>query len=246
MVVNLFKKYFKIVIVLLFIITIITLCCQYVKFDNLTVQTEFFAKRDAKYYDTVDDVPNFDGEPFVIINNNVPNFNKKDLVEKSFEEFSAFDEHGRSGTAFACIGTDIMPTEERKSTKKAEVIGWVYVKNITYDGVKLFNKCHLIGYQLTGENSNSRNMIAGTRYFNNQGMLPFENMVAEYVKSSENHVLYRVTPVFIDDNFLAKGVQIEAMSIEDNGEDICFNVFVYNAYPGIVINYETGEITEKQ
>lgn len=195
---------------------------------------------------SLDNIPKFDNEnAFVIINDNVPQFYKDDLVTKSYEEYSRLDELGRCGEVMACIGTDIMPTKERGSISKIKPTGWQTVKYSNIDGKYLYNRCHLIGYQLTGENANGRNLITGTRYLNTEGMLPFENMVADYVKETKNHVIYRVTPIFKGDNLLASGVQIEAQSVEDDGEGICFNVYVYNAQPDIIIDYATGDSKAK-
>ena len=192
------------------------------------------------YIASVNDVPEFCGEPYVKIKDNVPDFNDKELKKISFEVYSELDELGRCGVAKACIGKDIMPTEERGSIGQIKPSGWHTVKYNIVDGKYLYNRCHLIGYQLTGENANPKNLITGTRYLNVEGMLPFENMVADYVKETANHVLYRVTPVYDDSNLVARGVQIEAKSVEDKGEGICFNVYVYNNQPGIAINYLNG------
>ena len=198
-------------------------------------------QNDAVYAD-FENLPEFDGStPYVIINDNQPGFSEDDLTTKSYEAYGELDYLGRCTTAMACVGKDIMPTEERGSIGQVKPTGWHTVKYDIVDGKYLYNRCHLIGYQLTGENANKQNLITGTRYMNVDGMLPFENMVADYVKETGNHVLYRVTPVFLDDNLLASGVQIEAYSVEDNGEGICFNVYVYNAQPGIEIDYATGE-----
>ena len=151
------------------------------------------------------------------------------------------DELGRCGVAEACIGIDLMPTEDRGAIGQIKPSGWHTVKYDIVDGKYLYNRCHLIGFQLTGENANEKNLITGTRYFNVEGMLPFENMVADYVKETENHVMYKVTPVYDGDNLVAKGVIMEAYSVEDKGEGISFNVFVHNVQPGIVIDYKTGE-----
>ena len=196
---------------------------------------------DALFAD-FDNLPEFDGStPYVVINENQPGFSEDDLTTKSYEVYGEIDYLGRCTTAIACVGKDIMPTEERGSIGQVKPTGWHTVKYDIVDGRYLYNRCHLIGYQLTGENVNKKNLITGTRYMNVDGMLPFENMVADYVRETDNHVLYRVTPVFLDDNLLASGVQIEAYSVEDNGEGICFNVYVYNAQPGIEIVYATGE-----
>lgn len=185
-------------------------------------------------------IPAYAGEPFVVLNNNFPYFLEDELVATSFEYYSPLDALGRCGVTYACIGTDIMPTEERGNIGQVKPTGWHTIKYDGIDGNYLYNRCHLIGYQLTGENANEQNLITGTRYMNVDGMLPFENMVADYVKETGNHVLYRVTPIFDGDNLLAAGVQMEAMSVEDEGEGIFFHVFVYNVQPGIVINYADG------
>lgn len=187
------------------------------------------------------DIPEYDGSPFVSVNDNQPEFAEKDLTTKSFETYSDLDDYGRCGVAYANVGQDLMPTEERGSIGKVKPSGWHTVKYDIVDGKYLYNRCHLIGYQLTAENANERNLITGTRYLNVDGMLPFENMVADYVKETGNHVLYRVTPVYEEDNLVASGVQMEAMSVEDEGDGILFNVFCYNVQPGISIDYETGE-----
>lgn len=183
----------------------------------------------------------YDGAPYAVLNNNVPNFSQTDFVTYSYEMYSELDSLGRCGVAMANVGQDLMPTEERGSIGQIKPSGWQTVKYDIVDGKYLYNRCHLIGYQLTGENANKENLITGTRYMNMEGMLPFENMVADYVKETGNHVLYRVTPVFQGDNLLADGVQMEAMSVEDNGDGICFNVFVYNAQPGITLDYTNGD-----
>lgn len=190
---------------------------------------------------SIAEIPEYSGEPYVVINENQPNFSQEDMTENSFERYSELDGLGRCGTAFANIGQDLMPTEERGSIGKVKPSGWQTVKYDSVDGKYLYNRCHLIGYQLTAENANEKNLITGTRYMNVDGMLPFENMVADYVKETGNHVLYRVTPVFEEDDLLASGVQMEALSVEDEGADISYNVFVYNVQPGISIDYATGD-----
>ena len=190
---------------------------------------------------TIESIPEYAGEPYIVLNNNEPDFDEEYFTTESFETYSDLDSLGRCGVAFANVGKDIMPTEERGSISQVKPTAWHSVKYDCVDGKHLYNRCHLIGFQLTGENANEKNLITGTRYLNVVGMLPFENMVADYVKETNNHVLYRVTPVFEGDNLLAKGVQIEAESVEDNGEDILFNVFCYNNQPGIVLDYKTGE-----
>ena len=195
----------------------------------------------APSFATLNDIPEFSGSPFVILNDNQPNFTVGDLVKTSYEKYSELDTLGRCGVAMACVGTDIMPTEDRESIGSVKPSGWQSVKYDIVDGKYLYNRCHLIGFQLTGENANKLNLITGTRYMNVDGMLPFENMIADYVKETDNHVIFRVTPVFDGNNLVASGVIMEAYSVEDNGEGICFNVYVYNAQPGITINYATGD-----
>ena len=186
-------------------------------------------------------LPAFSGTPYVVINNNNPVFAEDDYTEQSFEQYSELDALGRCGVAYANVGVDIMPTEDRGDIGHVKPTGWQSAKYDVVDGKYLYNRCHLIGFQLTGENANKENLITGTRYFNVDGMLPFENMVADYVKETENHVLYRVTPVYEGDNLVVSGAQMEAWSVEDQGEGICFNVYVYNAQPGVEIDYATGE-----
>ena len=189
----------------------------------------------------INEIPEYDGSSYVIINNNEPNFEDISKSGESFEVYSELDFLGRCGEAYASIGKDLMPTESRGSIGSVKPTGWHTVKYDNIDGKYLYNRCHLIGYQLTGENANKNNLITCTRYMNTVGMLDFENKVANYIKSTGNHVLYRVTPIFKDENLLASGVLMEAYSLEDNGEGIKFNVFVYNAQPGITIDYKTGE-----
>ena len=190
-------------------------------------------------------IPDFCGEPFVELNNNVPDLNLDDYKGKSFEKYSNLDSLGRCGTAYACIGTDIMPTEQRGNIGQIKPSGWQTAKYDFVDGKYLYNRCHLIGFQLSGENANEKNLITGTRYLNVEGMLPFENMVADYVKQTSNHVLYRVTPVFEGDNLLASGVVMEALSVEDGGKGISFKVYCYNAQPRVIIDYANGENYEE-
>lgn len=187
----------------------------------------------------------YSGNPYVEINGNQPEFAEKEKTQKSFERYSELDALGRCGVAYANVGKDLMPTEDRGSIGKVKPTGWHTVKYDIVDGKYLYNRCHLIGYQLTAENANEKNLITGTRYMNVDGMLPFENMVADYVRETENHVLYRVTPIFEGKGLLAKGVQMEAYSVEDEGDGICFNVFVYNVQPGIRIDYATGDSREE-
>lgn len=189
----------------------------------------------------LEDVPAFSGAPYVELDGNQPAFSEAERTAESFETYSALDELGRCGPAFACIGQDLMPTQERESISQVRPTGWQNAEYDFVDGGYLYNRCHLIGFQLTGENANERNLITGTRYMNVEGMLPFENMVADYVKETGNHVLYRVTPVFEAEELVARGVQMEAWSVEDEGDGVCFNVYVYNNQPGVEIDYRTGE-----
>lgn len=192
---------------------------------------------------SVADIPAYAGDPYVTINDNEPQFLETDLATSSYEYYSDLDDLGRCGVVYACIGTDLMPTEERGNIGSVKPSGWHTVKYDIVDGKYLYNRCHLIGYQLSGENANVNNLITGTRYLNVEGMLPFENMVADYVKETGNHVLYRVAPVFEGNNLVASGVQIEAQSVEDQGEGILFNVYCYNVQPGVTIDYATGDST---
>lgn len=186
-------------------------------------------------------VSSYCGNPYIVIGDNTPLFSPKDYTTVSFEHYSELDSLGRCGVAYACIGTDSMPTEDRGEIGQIKPSGWQTIKYDVVNGKYLYNRCHLIGFQLTGENANVQNLITGTRYLNVEGMLPFENMVADYIKETGNHVLYRVTPVFKGNNLLADGVQIEAISVEDSGKGICFNVFCYNVQPQIQIDYSTGK-----
>lgn len=192
-------------------------------------------------YVSLDAIPAYDGKAYVAVNNNEPFFTDSDMITTAFENYSDLDSLGRCGVAYANICKDIMPTEERGKIGMIKPSGWHTVK---YDVIKdryLYNRCHLIGYQLAGENANPKNLITGTRYLNVEGMLPFENLVADYVNNTGNHVLYRVTPMFSGSNLVANGVLIEAKSVEDNGGGILFNVYCYNVQPGVGINYENGD-----
>ena len=190
----------------------------------------------------ISSLPAYSSSPYVTVNDNVPQFTTSQMkTTESFETYTELDSLGRCGTAFACIGKDIMPTGERGEIGQVKPSGWKTVKYDIVDGKYLYNRCHLIGWQLTGENANNKNLITGTRYMNVDGMLPFENMVDDYIEETRNHVLYRVTPIFKDNELVARGVQIEAYSVEDDGDGICFNVYCYNVQPGVKIDYETGE-----
>ena len=190
---------------------------------------------------TLDNIPAYSGTPYVVIDDNEPDFTEDELTDQSYESYSDLDELGRCGVAASNIGTDLMPTGKRGKIGQVKPSGWQTIKFDNVDGKYLYNRCHLIGYQLTAENANEKNLITGTRYMNVDGMLPFENMVADYIKETGNHVLYRVTPIYEGDNLVVSGVQMEAKSVEDNGEGILFNVYCYNVQPGVTIDYATGE-----
>ena len=203
------------------------------------VKDHFLAEK-IVYSESVMTVPVFAGEPFVAINENRPEFSQDDYTFDAYEYYADLDKFGRCTQAMACVGIELLPTEERESISSVKPSGWVQAQYDIVDGQSLYNRCHLIGFQLTGENANECNLITGTRYMNVEGMLPFENMIADYVKETHNHVLYRVTPIYDGVNLVARGVQLEALSMEDDGDGICFNVYVYNNQPGITINYADG------
>ena len=191
--------------------------------------------------DTVAEVPPYDDYVYAIINSNEPLFAEEEYIAKPFEYYSELDELGRCGYAMACISKDMLPKEERESISNVKPSGWVQAEyDFLEDGV-LYNRCHLIGFQLTGQNDNEKNLITGTRYLNVEGMLPFENKIVDYIKKTGNHVLYRVTPVYEGNNLVASGVVLEAVSVEDLGEELYFHVYVYNVQPGVIIDYATGE-----
>ena len=185
-------------------------------------------------------VPPYEGESYAEINGGNPFFSTKDCDAEAFEFYYELDWLGRSTGAEACLGTELMPTEERQSISEVKPTGWQTVTYNFVDQKSLYNRCHLIAYQLTGENANERNLITGTRYMNVDGMLPFEEEVASYIKETNNHVYYRVRPVYEGQNLVADGVVMEAYSIEDSGKGICFNVYCYNVQPGVVIDYKDG------
>ena len=225
------KKLIAKIVILLLILASFYFQDDITKFLNNNIETSY----------AVDSVPEYSGSEYIIINDNVPEFAESDFTTESFEEYSELDSLGRCGVAFANIGQDLMPTEERGSIGYIKPSGWQTIKYDIVDGKYLYNRCHLIGYQLTGENANPNNLITCTRNMNASVMVKFENDVADYIKETGNHVLYRVTPVFVGDNLLASGVQIEARSVEDKGEGIQFNVYIYNVQEGISIDYKTGE-----
>ena len=191
---------------------------------------------------TLSAIPPYTGRPYVTLNNNIPVFSASELTTTAYERYAALDSLGRCGAALASCGKEIMPAdgEKRGSISSIKPSGWVQATYDCVNGKYLYNRSHLIGWQLSAENANKRNLITGTRYMNTEGMLPFENMVADYIRETGNHVAYRVTPIYEGDNLLPSGVQMEAYSVEDDGEGICFHVYVYNVQPGIVIDYATG------
>ncbi len=223
------KRIISVLTLLILAATFITGCSEN---DNNTVS--------QRTSTTIADIPEFYGEPYIVINNNVPQFTDNEITDKSYEKYTELDNLNRCGTAIACVGKDLMPTEERGAIGMIKPSGWHTVKYNEVDGKYLYNRCHLIGYQLTAENANKLNLITGTRFLNVEGMLPFENLVADYVRETGNHVMYRVTPVFHNNNLLCHGVQMEGYSVEDKGEGISFNIYAYNAQPGIDIDYLSG------
>lgn len=196
---------------------------------------------------TLDNIPEYNGSPYIKINDDKPNFEGQYLDVKFFEDYSELDDLGRCGVAFAKLGIETMPADDdkRKSIEHIIPTAWHDDEVKILNNTNLYNRCHLIAYSLSNENDNEKNLITGTRYFNVSGMTPFENKVKKYIESNpNNHVLYRVTPIFQGNNLLASGVQIEAKSVEDNGKEICFNVYVYNLQPGVEIDYSTGDFKE--
>ena len=196
-------------------------------------------------------IPAWSGDAYITIDRNVPGFTAEDLATEPFEQYSPLDKLGRCGTAYACISRELMPTEERESISSVTPSGWVNKKYDFIDGKYLYNRCHLIGFQLTGENANKRNLITGTRYLNIEGMLPFENMVADHVKEEDHHVLYRVTPIYEEEALVCSGVQMEGYCVECgqakfDEDKFMFHVYCYNVQPGVRIDYQTGESAESQ
>ncbi len=210
------------------------------KLSSVTEAGSGNSKENEAVFD-LSEIPGYSGLPYMPVNDNVPAFTEEELTTASFESYGELDALGRCTAAYASVGKDLMPTKKRGSIGKVKPSGWHFAEYDNVEGESLYNRCHLIGYQLTAENANDRNLITGTRYMNTEGMLPFENMTADYIKETGNHVLYRVTPVFEGDNLVASGVQMEAMSVEDGGEGILFNVYCYNVQPGIFIDYATGD-----
>ena len=208
-------------------------------FNDLDITAQ--SASDYVNYD-LSNIPDYDGKAYVELNGNVPEFSESEKTySESFEEYGKLDSLGRCTYAVSCIGKDLIPTEKRGSIGSVKPSGWHISKYDFVDGKYLYNRCHLIGYQLTAENANERNLITGTRYLNVEGMLPFENDVADYIEITNNHVYYKVTPIFEGNNLVANGVQMQAYSVEDNGQGISFNVYCYNVQPGVAIDYATGD-----
>ena len=227
------RELYKIIVLIICIIASI-FCGQEIL--NNTEKNEVIT---SQAITNIEEIPSSTDKIYIEINNNIPYFKENEYTTEPFEKYSELDNLGRCGVAYANICKEIMPTKEREDISNIKPTGWTQEK---YDGEYLYNRCHLIGHQLAGEDDNKLNLITGTRYFNVNGMLPFENKVAEYMdKNTNNHVLYRVTPIFEGNNLVANGVEIEAYSVEDNGKGICFNVYIYNVQPGINIDYQTGE-----
>ena len=236
--INMRKRNHYPVAVLLLLLTLLFGGCSYVQSG---LDTQAVQENTQKSYESTD-IPAYAGNSFVILDDNKPAFSKQDRERTdAFETYSDLDELGRCGVAYANICKELMPTEERGAIGMVKPTGWHTVKYDNVEGKYLYNRCHLIGYQLAGENANEKNLITGTRYLNVTGMLKFEDQVADYVKATDHHVLYRVTPVFEEDNLVATGVEMEAYSVEDCGKGVSFHVFVYNIQPGITIDYATGE-----
>ncbi len=211
--------------------------CESAAPENATQQTSAIS---------LANIPAYAGQPYVEVDANIPAFTDEDRARASFEEYAPLDALGRCGTAFSLVGHETMPTEKRDRISEVHPTGWHATEYDDIDGLLLFNRCHLLGYQLTAENANERNLITGTRYLNTQGMQPFEDGIAVYVRETGNHVLYRVTPVFEGDNLVASGVHMEAQSVEDGGSGVSFNVYCYNVQPGIDIDYATGASWREQ
>lgn len=238
--INIFNNNSFKIIVILFLIGSLIYSFYGNEIDN------FIYRISPKESYALESIPEYNGKSYVIINNNEPNFNEELKTKtKSFENYSKLDSLGRARVAFANISIDLMPTKERESIGQVKPSGWHTIKYDIVDGKYLYNRCHLIGYQLTGENANNKNLITCTRQMNTIGMLEWENKVANYIKKTNNHVLYRVTPIYQDNNLLANGVEMEAYSVEDNGKGIKFHIYVYNVQEGIEIDYKTGESSLK-
>lgn len=237
----------KISIYIIFIITSLTLVFLFIngkilmnKDSNPIENTKTSTSKKYENSINLNNIPEFSGKPYIIINNNKPYFSDIDLKPKAFEKYSELDYLGRCGKAYACLSKETMPKEKRGNIGNVNPSGWQTIKYDNIDGKYLYNRCHLIGWQLSAENANYKNLITGIRYLNTKGMLPFENMVSDYIKETNNHILYRITPIFKDDNLVANGVLMEAKSVEDNGNGIEFCVYCYNVQPNITIDYKNG------
>ena len=235
------KKFLNILLILIVSLSVLSGCSAGENnfFNDLDITAQ--SASDYVNYD-LSNIPDYDGKAYVELNGNVPEFSESEKTHsESFEEYGKLDSLGRCTYAVSCIGKDLMPTEKRGSIGSVKPSGWHISKYDFVDGKYLYNRCHLIGYQLTAENANERNLITGTRYLNVEGMLPFENDVADYIEITNNHVYYKVTPIFEGNNLVANGVQMQAYSVEDNGQGISFNVYCYNVQPGVAIDYATGD-----
>jgi len=235
------KKFLNILLILIVSLSVLSGCSAGENnfFNDLDITAQ--SASDYVNYD-LSNVPDYDGKAYVELNGNEPEFSESEKTySESFEEYGKLDSLGRCTYAVSCIGKDLMPTEKRGSIGSVKPSGWHISKYDFVDGKYLYNRCHLIGYQLTAENANERNLITGTRYLNVEGMLPFENDVADYIEITNNHVYYKVTPIFEGNNLVANGVQMQAYSVEDNGQGISFNVYCYNVQPGVAIDYATGD-----
>ncbi len=219
---------------------ILLIICLYINYSD-DIKSSLSIGNKPKILYSIDNVPEYDGKPYIVLNNNEPEFDDLSKTTNSFEVYSELDDLGRCGVAYANIGVDLMPTTKRESIGMVKPSGWKTTKyDIITDGKYLFNRCHLIAYQLSGENANEKNLITCTRYTNSITMVEFENMIGNYVRKTNNHVLYRVTPIFLENNLVASGIHMEALSIEDNGKGIKFNVYIYNIQPNIEIDYSNG------
>ena len=235
------KKFLNILLILIVSLSVLSGCSAGENnfFNDLDITAQ--SASDYVNYD-LSNIPDYDGKAYVELNGNVPEFSESEKTSsESFEEYGKLDLLGRCTYAVSCIGKDLMPTEKRGSIGSVKPSGWHISKYDFVDGKYLYNRCHLIGYQLTAENANERNLITGTRYLSVEGMLPFENDVADYIEITNNHVYYKVTPIFEGNNLVANGVQMQAYSVEDNGQGISFNVYCYNVQPGVAIDYATGD-----
>lgn len=235
------KKFLNILLILIVSLSVLSGCSAGENnfFNDLDITAQ--SASDYVNYD-LSNVPDYDGKAYVELNGNVPEFSESEKTySESFEEYGKLDSLGRCTYAVSCIGKDLMPTEKRGSIGSVKPSGWHISKYDFVDGKYLYNRCHLIGYQLTAENANERNLITGARYLNVEGMLPFENDVADYIEITNNHVYYKVTPIFEGNNLVANGVQMQAYSVEDNGQGVSFNVYCYNVQPGVAIDYATGD-----